>query len=59
MTDFSLPGRLRLPLRQRGQAMIFGILVVLGAAVATFFVFNTGQMTAEKTKIVNTADAVA
>ena len=59
MTDFSLPGRLRLPLRQRGQAMIFGILVVLGAAVATFFVFNTGQMTAEKTKLVNTADAVA
>jgi len=60
MTDFSSPGRrLRLPLRQRGQAMIFGILVVLGAAVATFFVFNTGQMTAEKTKLVNTADAVA
>jgi len=51
--------RLRLPLRQRGQAMIFGIFVLLGAAVATFYLFNTGQMTAEKTKLVNTADAVA
>jgi len=60
MNDFSSSGRrARLPLRQRGQAMVFGILVVLGAAVATFFVFNTGQMTAEKTKLVNTADAVA
>lgn len=46
-------------MRQRGQALIFGILLVLGAAVATFFMFNTGQMTAEKTKLVNTADAVA
>ncbi len=39
--------------------MIFGIFVLLGAAVATFYLFNTGQMTAEKTKLVNTADAVA
>jgi hypothetical protein len=49
----------RLPVRQRGQALIYGIVMVLGAAVATFFVFNTGQLTAEKTKLVNTADAVA
>lgn len=60
MKDFTSPQRrARLPIRQRGQAMIFGILVLLGAAVATFFLFNTGQMTAEKTKLVNTADAVA
>lgn len=60
MIDFFSPGRrARLPMRQRGQALIFGILLVLGAAVATFFMFNTGQMTAEKTKLVNTADAVA
>lgn len=60
MTDFIPPHvRPRLPLRQRGQALIFGIVVLLGAAVATFFLFNTGQMTAEKTKLVNTADAVA
>lgn len=39
--------------------MIFGIFVLLGAAIATFYLFNTGQMTAEKTKLVNTADAVA
>ena len=60
MIDFFSPGRrARLPVRQRGQALIFGILLVLGAAVATFFMFNTGQMTAEKTKLVNAADAVA
>jgi hypothetical protein len=51
--------RPRLPLRQRGQALIFGIAILLGAAAATFYVFNTGQLTAEKTKLVNTADAVA
>jgi hypothetical protein len=60
MTDFPSPvQRQRLPIRQRGQALIFGIVVLLGAAVATFYLFNTGQMTAEKTKLVNTADAVA
>jgi hypothetical protein len=60
MTDFPSPvQRQRLPIRQRGQALIFGIVVLLGAAVATFYLFNTGQMTAEKTRLVNTADAVA
>jgi hypothetical protein len=60
MPDFTSSAiRPRLPLRQRGQALIFGIAVLLGAAAATFYVFNTGQLTAEKTKLVNTADAVA
>lgn len=54
------PHRPRRPrLRQHGQALIYGIVVLLGAAVATFFLFNTGQLTAEKTKLVNTADAAA
>jgi len=48
-----------LPARQRGQALIYGIFILFGALAATFFLFNTGQLSAEKTKLVNTADAVA
>src|SRR5690606_27453082 len=42
-----------------GQAAIYGLFVILGAVVALFFLFNTGQLSAEKTKLVNTGDAVA
>lgn len=45
--------------RQRGQALIYGLFVLLSGLVALFFMFNTGQLTAEKAKLVNTADAVA
>ncbi|MBB5606654.1 MULTISPECIES: pilus assembly protein TadG-related protein [unclassified Janthinobacterium] len=45
--------------RQQGQALIYGIVVLLGGMAALLFLFNTGQLTAEKTKLVNTADAVA
>ena len=31
----------------------------MGGLAALFFLFNTGQLTREKTKLVNTADAVA
>lgn len=51
--------RLPTAARQRGQALIYGLFVLLGGLAALYFVFNTGQMTAEKTKLVNTADAVA
>jgi hypothetical protein len=51
--------RFRAGLRQRGQALIFGLFALAGGLVALFFLFNTGQLTAEKTKLVNTADAVA
>lgn len=44
---------------QQGQALIYGIFVLMGGLAALLFVFNTGQLTAEKTKLVNTADAVA
>lgn len=44
--------------RQRGQALLYGLFMVVCGLVALFFVFNTGQMTLEKTKLVNTADAV-
>lgn len=45
--------------RQRGQALIYGIFLLLAGSAALFFMFNTGQLTSEKTKLVNTADAVA
>jgi hypothetical protein len=45
--------------REAGQALIFGLFALIGGLVALFFLFNTGQLTAEKTKLVNTADAVA
>jgi hypothetical protein len=51
--------RLRIPFRQQGQALIFGLFTLAGGLVALLFLFNIGQLTAEKTKLVNTADAVA
>ena len=43
--------------RQRGQALIYGLFVLIGGLAALFYLFNTGQLTAEKIKLVNTADA--
>lgn len=45
--------------KQRGQALIYGIFVMLASLATLFFLFNTGQLAREKTKLVNTADAVA
>lgn len=45
--------------KQSGQALIYGIFVLVGGLAALFFLFNTGQLAREKTKLVNTADAVA
>jgi hypothetical protein len=45
--------------RQAGQALVYGLFVLIAGLAALFFMFNTGQLTAEKTKLVNTADAVA
>lgn len=44
---------------EHGQALIYGIFVMLGSLTGLFFLFNTGQLASEKTKLVNTADAVA
>ncbi|MHB1232074.1 MAG: pilus assembly protein TadG-related protein [Burkholderiales bacterium] len=44
---------------QQGQALVYGIFVMMGGLAALFFLFNTGQLSREKTKLVNTADAVA
>ena len=45
--------------QQKGQALIYGLFVLTGGLAALFFLFNTGQLSREKTKLVNTADAVA
>jgi len=45
--------------RQRGQALIYGLFFIVTGLAALFFLFNTGQLSSEKTKLVNTADAVA
>lgn len=44
---------------QSGQALIYGLFVLIGGLAALFFLFNSGQLVREKTKLVNTADAVA
>lgn len=48
-----------LPARLGGQALIYGLFVLTIASVGMFFLFNTAQLSSEKTKLVNTADAVA
>jgi hypothetical protein len=45
--------------RQRGQALVFGIFLLLAGLAGLYFLFNTGQVSAEKTRLVTTADAVA
>ncbi len=45
--------------KQAGQALIYGIFVLTGGLAALFFLFNTGQLSSEKVKLVNTSDAVA
>jgi len=52
-------GRIQRRDRQRGQALIYGIFVLIGALASLFFLFNTGQLSQEKTKLVSTADAAA
>ena len=44
---------------QRGAALVYGLFMLIIALAALFFLFNAGQLTAEKTRLVNTADAVA
>jgi len=39
--------------------MVYGLFMLLAAIAALFFLFNTGQLSREKTKLVNTSDAVA
>ena len=45
--------------RQGGQAIPLGIAAMLFAVALTLVLFNTGQMTSEKMRLDNTADAAA
>ncbi len=45
--------------QQKGQALVYGLFVLTGGLAALFFLFNSGQLSREKTKLVNTSDAVA
>ena len=45
--------------RERGQALIYGLVMLVAGLATTFFLFNAGKLIEEKTKLVNTADAVA
>jgi hypothetical protein len=44
---------------ERGQALIYGLFMMVAASTAIYFMFYTGNLANEKTKLVNTADAVA
>ncbi|HJW55786.1 MAG TPA: pilus assembly protein TadG-related protein [Burkholderiaceae bacterium] len=46
-------------MHETGQALVFGLFVMFAGLLSLFFLFNAGQLTAEKVKLVNTADAVA
>ena len=47
------------PRRQRGQAIPIGIAMMLFSIVLALTLFNTGQITSEKMRLTNTADAAA
>jgi hypothetical protein len=44
---------------QRGQALVYGLFILIAGSASLFFLFNTGQVAHEKSHLVNTADAVA
>lgn len=52
-------GSARKPKRQLGQAIPLGIAVMLFSTALVLALFNTGQMTSEKMRLANTADAAA
>lgn len=47
------------PKHQSGQALVVGMFLLLVGSLAVLFFFSSGQVTAEKTRVTNTADAAA
>ena len=45
--------------RQSGQALIFGMFLLVIVAVLTFYQFSTGQVTTARMRLVNATDAAA
>lgn len=44
---------------QKGQALVMGLVVLFLGAITLFYVFNTGQVSADKQRVTNAADAAA
>lgn len=47
------------PVRQRGQALPFAVFLLIASTAVMLFSLNAGQVTVEKTRITNAADAAA
>ncbi|MDO4682252.1 MAG: Tad domain-containing protein [Lautropia sp.] len=45
--------------RQRGQALVFGMFMLVVVALLAFFLFSAGQSTAARMRLVNATDAAA
>jgi hypothetical protein len=45
--------------RQHGQALVYGIALLLAGLAGLYLLFNAGQIAAEKTRLVSAADAAA
>lgn len=58
MTD-TLTVRIALPLRQRGQAIVLGLTLIMVALGVAVLLYNTGQTATEKSRLVNATDAAA
>jgi Flp pilus assembly protein TadG len=43
----------------RGQALVMGLVVLFMGAIMLFFLFSTGQVSADKQRVTNAADAAA
>jgi hypothetical protein len=54
-----MPSRHRSRSNQRGQALVFGLCLMLLLALLLFFQFSAGQATAAKIRIINATDAAA
>jgi hypothetical protein len=48
-----------MPRAQRGQALVLGLFVLFLGTISMFFLFSTGQVSADKQRVTNTADAAA
>ena len=48
-----------MPRVQRGQALVLGLFVLFLGTISLFYMFSTGQVSADKQRVTNTADAAA
>ncbi|MCC7059231.1 MAG: hypothetical protein IT508_03275 [Burkholderiaceae bacterium] len=47
------------PRRQRGQALVLGLVLLFAGLLSLFFLFSSGQVSASKQRLTNAADAAA